>query len=166
MEHRLGGFYSFSREIERHGLRPGTRVRSVGAGARRTNRSPRRSTSRRGRRSWRWPASASPTTSPLVTETSYLPTSRFPGLKDVDFTRRRLYDVLTDDYGMRPVRARETFEAVLMDGEEAGLLGGIGGDAALRVERVTFDADGRIIEFCRSTLRADRYRYSVELGEP
>ena len=30
MEHRLGGFYTFSREIERHGRTPGTRVRSVG----------------------------------------------------------------------------------------------------------------------------------------
>src|SRR6266436_9501289 len=25
-EHTIGGFYSFSREIERHGLQPGTRV--------------------------------------------------------------------------------------------------------------------------------------------
>jgi GntR family transcriptional regulator len=164
MEHRLGGFYSFSREIERHGLRPGTRVRSVrilpaddqvAAALDVAEGTPVVALAR----------IRLADDQPLVTETSYLPSSRFPGLKDVDFTRRRLYDVLTDDYGTRPVRARETFEAVLMDGEEAGLLGGSGGDAALRVERVTFDSDGRIIEFCRSTLRADRYRYSVELGD-
>ena len=29
MEHRLGGFYSYSQEIERHGMKPGTRVRSL-----------------------------------------------------------------------------------------------------------------------------------------
>ena len=38
------------------------------------------------------------------------------------------------------------------------------GNAALQVDRVTFDADGVIIEYCRSILRADRYLYSVELG--
>jgi DNA-binding GntR family transcriptional regulator len=51
-----------------------------------------------------------------------------------------------------------------MTPKEADELGGQPGSPALRVERTTFDAEGRVIEYCRSTLRADRYHYSVELG--
>lgn len=164
MEHRLGGFYTFSREIERHGRTPGTRVGSlrlepadahvaavlgIEVGA---------------------PVVALGRTrladeDPIVTETSYLPAARFPGLEQVDFGQVRLYDTLTSRYGVQPVRARETFEPVLLGPDEARALGGHRGDPALRVERTTYDAEGSVIEYCRSTLRADRYRYSVELGD-
>jgi GntR family transcriptional regulator len=164
MEHRLGGFYSYSLEIERHGMRPGTRVRGLAIEA-------------AGQR-----VAAVLEIDPgdpvvalarvrladddaLVTETSYLPAERFPGLEAVDFSRRSLYDTLTTRYGVRPVRARETFEPVLMTKAEARELGGTPGGPALRVERTTYDGDGNVIEYCRSTLRADRYRYSVELGD-
>ena len=43
----------------------------------------------------------------IVTETSYLPADRFPGLEGLDFSRRSLYDTLTEAFGVRPVRARE-----------------------------------------------------------
>lgn len=164
LEHRLGGFYSFSREIERHGRRPGTRVRSLGIEA-------------------AGPAVAeglglpagTPVVAlsrvrladdqPIVTETSYLPVSRFPGLERVDFSLAGLYDTLTSAFGVRPARARETFVPVLLDADGAEILGGQPGDPVLAVERTTYDADGVIIEFCQSVLRADRYRYSVELGD-
>lgn len=164
IEHRLGGFYSFSREIERHGRTPGTRVRSLriepadahvasilGLG-------PDEPVVALGR-------TRLADDDPIVTETSYLPAARFPGLEKVDFGRARLYDTLTSRYGVRPTRARETFEPVLMDADEAHVLGARRGDPALRVERTTYDAEGTVIEYCRSTLRADRYRYSVELGD-
>jgi GntR family transcriptional regulator len=163
-EHTIGGFYSFSREIERHGLEPRTRVLGLGVE----------------------PADdvvsavlgiqpAMPVVAlrrlrlagddPLVVETSYLPAARFPGLEAVDFGRVRLYDTLTETYGCRPTRARETFEPVLVTADEADLLGQRRGEPALRVERIAFDQDDAPIEFCRSTVRGDRYRYSVELRD-
>lgn len=163
-EHTIGGFYSFSREIERHGLEPRTRVLGLGVE----------------------PADdvvsavlgirpAMPVVAlrrlrlagddPLVVETSYLPAARFPGLEAVDFGRVRLYDTLTETYGCRPTRARETFEPVLVTADEADLLGQRRGEPALHVERVAFDQDDAPIEFCRSTVRGDRYRYSVELRD-
>ena len=163
MEHRLGGFYSYSREIERHGMRPGTRVRSLRvepADARvaaMLEIEPGDDVVALGR-------IRLANDEPLVSETSYLPAERFAGLERIDFSRRSLYDTLTADFGVRPVRARETFEPVLMTTDEADGLGGQAGSPALRVERTTFDAEGRVIEYCRSTLRADRYHYSVELG--
>jgi GntR family transcriptional regulator len=102
---------------------------------------------------------------PLVVETSHLPASRFPGLEVVDFSSVRLYDTLLNQYGCRPTRARETFEPILLTADEAALLDQRRGEPALRVERTAFDQDDQPIEFCRSTVRGDRYRYSVELRD-
>jgi GntR family transcriptional regulator len=163
-EHTIGGFYSFSREIERHGLKPGTKVlelrkepaaevvaEALGVPA---------GTAVVALRRLRL---AGP--DPLVVETSHLPAARFPGLETVDFSGVRLYDILMNAYGCRPTRARETFEPVLLTADEADLLGQRRGEPALRVERIAFDQDDRPIEFCRSTVRGDRYRYSVELRD-
>ena len=163
-EHTIGGFYSFSREIERHGLVPGTRVLGLGvepadeavALALGVGQGTPVVALRRLRLAG---------DDPLVVETSYLPAARFPGLERVDFGQVRLYDTLTNAYGCRPTRARETFEPVLVTADEAALLGQRRGEPALRVERVAFDQDDAPIEFCRSTVRGDRYRYSVELRD-
>ena len=164
LEHRLGGFYSYSREIERHGMKPGTRVRGL-----RVEEADERVAAALGlaigTRVVALRRIRLADEDPIVTETSYLPAARFPGLEGEDFTRRGLYDTLTTRYGVRPARARETFEPALMDEDVADVLGGDTGTPALRVERTTFDAEGEVIEFCQSTLRADRYHYSVELGD-
>jgi GntR family transcriptional regulator len=163
-EHTIGGFYSFSREIERHGLKPGTRV--LGLGVEPADDSIAAALGI---------AAGTPVVAlrrlrlagddPLVVETSYLPAERFPGLESVDFGRARLYDTLTEVYGCRPTRARETFEPVLVTADEAAVLGQRRGEPALRVERIAFDEDELPIEFCISTVRGDRYRYSVELRD-
>ncbi len=163
-EHTIGGFYSFSREIERHGLQPGTTVLEL-----RTEPAPddvaealdvAPGTAMVSLRRLRLAGQ-----DPLVVETSYLPARRFPGLETVDFSTVRLYDTLMHRYGCRPTRARETFEPVLLTADEAALLDQRRGEPALRVERTAFDQDDLPIEFCRSTVRGDRYRYSVELRD-
>jgi GntR family transcriptional regulator len=163
-EHTIGGFYSFSREIERHGLVPGTTVldlRTQPAGddvAEALDIDPGTAVVALRRLRLAGP-------DPLVVETSHLPAARFPGLETVDFSSVRLYDTLMNAYGCRPTRARETFEPILLTADEAALLDQRRGEPALRVERVAFDQDDVPIEFCRSTVRGDRYRYSVELRD-
>lgn len=163
-EHLLGGFYSFSKEIESHGLQPVTRVlglwteRADGATATALHLTP--GVPVVALRRLRLAGD-----DPLVVETSCLPAARFTGLESVDFSKERLYDTLTRKYGARPSRARETFEPVLLSAEEAILLDQRLGEPALRVERTAFDQDNAPIEFCRSTVRSDRYRYSVELRD-
>jgi GntR family transcriptional regulator len=163
-EHTIGGFYSFSREIERHGLQPGTRVLDLRTEpadeAAATALDKPVGTAVVALRRLRLAGDE-----PLVVETSYLPAQRFPGLEKVDFSAVRLYDTLTTVYGCRPTRARESFEPVLPTAAEADLLGQPRHQPALRVERVAFDQDDEPIEFCRSTVRGDRYRYSVELRD-
>lgn len=164
LEHRLGGFYTFSREIERHGMRPGTRVRALGLQvasvvvAEGLGLAPGTSVVALSR-------VRLADDEPIVSETSYLPAARFRGLEEVDFSEVSLYETLTTAYGVRPVRARETFVPVLLGPADADVLGGEAGDPVLSVERTTYDLDGVIIEFCQSILRADRYRYSVELRD-
>jgi GntR family transcriptional regulator len=164
LEHHLGGFYTFSREIERHGMRPGTLVRSlelivadedVAAELELARGAPVVALSR----------VRLADDQAIVSETSYLPAERFPGLDRTDLSDASLYETLTSSYGVRPARARETFVPVLLAVAEADVLGGEAGDPVLRVERTTYDSDGVIIEYCRSILRADRYRYSVELRD-
>jgi GntR family transcriptional regulator len=163
-EHTIGGFYSFSREIERHGLQPGTKVLDL-----RTQPAADLVADALGVPvgtevvALRRLRLAGP--DPLVVETSHLPASRFPGLELVDFGSVRLYDTLLHSYGCRPTRARETFEPVLLSADEAALLDQRRGEPALRVDRIAFDQDDLPIEFCRSTVRGDRYRYSVELRD-
>jgi GntR family transcriptional regulator len=163
-EHTIGGFYSFSREIERHGLQPGTKVldlRTIPAvDVVAESLSVPVGTKVVALRRLRL---AGP--DPLVVETSHLPATRFPGLETVDFSQVRLYDTLMNRYGCRPTRARETFEPILLTADEAALLDQRRGEPALRVERIAYDQDDIPIEFCRSTVRGDRYRYSVELRD-
>jgi len=163
-EHTIGGFYSFSREIERHGLRPATTVLDL-----RTQPAADLVAEALG-----IPVGTAVVAlrrlrlageEPLVVETSHLPAARFPGLETVDFTQVRLYDTLMRGYGCRPTRARETFEPILLTADEAALLDQRRGEPALRVDRTAFDQDDVPIEFCRSTVRGDRYRYSVELRD-
>ena len=164
LEHALGGFYTFSREIERHGMVPGTRVLDI-----RVEPADEHVAGELGL------AVGEPVVAlsrirladddPLVSETSYLPSGRFPGLEHIDFGRLKLYETLTARYGVRPVRAREVFEPVLLSKAAAALLDREPGDPALRVDRTAYDADGAIVEYCQSTVRGDRYRYSVELRD-
>jgi GntR family transcriptional regulator, N-acetylglucosamine utilization regulator len=163
-EHTIGGFYSFSREIERHGLKPGTRVLELRTEAAAADIAQALAippgTELVALRRIRLAGS-----DPLVVETSHLPAARFPGLETVDFNRVRLYDTLLTRYRCRPTRARESFEPILLTAGEAVLLDQQPGRPALRVERIAFDQDDIPIEFCRSTVRGDRYRYSVELRD-
>lgn len=165
VDHALGGFYTFSREIERHGMKPGTQVLSVAVEAA-SERVAAALGVAPGSRVVALTRLRLADDQPVVTETSWLPAARFPGLERFDFDKVRLYDTLVTRYGVRPVRAREAFEPVLLTSAEADQLDRRRGDPALRVERTAYDADGDIVEYCRSTVRSDRYRYSVELREP
>jgi GntR family transcriptional regulator len=94
-EHTIGGFYSFSREIEAHGLTPGTKVLDL-----RLQPAPDDVADALGIVvgttvvALRRLRMAGP--DPLVVETSDLPAARFSGLERVDFSSVRLYDTLID----------------------------------------------------------------------
>jgi GntR family transcriptional regulator, N-acetylglucosamine utilization regulator len=68
--------------------------------------------------------------------------------------------------GIRLVDAEQLIEAANASAEHARLLGCRRGSALLKVERVTFSAQGRAIEHVIALYRSDRYVYRIRLGAP
>jgi GntR family transcriptional regulator len=96
---------------------------------------------------------------PLAIELAVVP-HRF--LPDPSVVGTSLYDAL-GVLGVRPVRALQYLRAVALAGDEAHLLGLARGSPALFIERVSYLADGRTVEYTRSHYRGDSYDFVAEL---
>jgi GntR family transcriptional regulator len=96
---------------------------------------------------------------PLAIERASLPLTVLP---DPMLVETSLYAVL-QARGLRPVRAVQRISAANVGGRDAELLGVAPGMAGLRIERIGYDASGRVVEFTRSLYRGDAYDFAVEL---
>lgn len=96
---------------------------------------------------------------PLAIERASLSTAILPDPAAVDTS---LYAVLADR-GLRPVRAVQRISAANLSARDADLLGVAEGAAGLRIERVSYLASGRVVEFTRSLYRGDAYDFAAEL---
>jgi GntR family transcriptional regulator len=99
---------------------------------------------------------------PLLLEQVHLPAEQYPGLLASDLEHGSLYRILTDRYGTKIARARETFEPVLLHSREAELLGVKARQPALLIEGIAYSHDGIPVEFAHTYMRGDRTRYYVE----
>lgn len=101
---------------------------------------------------------------PMALETSYVRRVLCPGLEEEDLNDRSLYKTLNERYGIQLGKAHQTLEAKLADEFESQVLGIPVGRPVLHIERLTFLEDETTpVEYVRSTYRADRYRFYVEL---
>lgn len=73
-----------------------------------------------------------------------------------------LYAALAEK-GLRPVRAIQRISAALLEDGDAELLGVPPGSPSLNIERISYLASGKVIEFTRSRYRADAYDFVAEL---
>ena len=73
-----------------------------------------------------------------------------------------LYTAL-EQRGCRPVRAVQRISAYNIKEPDAALLGVPPGVAGLSIERVSYLASGRVVEFTRSLYRGDAYDFVAEL---
>ena len=96
---------------------------------------------------------------PLAIERASLAASVLP---DPDAVANSLYAKL-DETGNRPVRAIQRIAAVNLGKNDAELLDVAPGAASLRIERTSYLASGRIVEFTRSIYRGDAYDFVAEL---
>jgi GntR family transcriptional regulator len=104
------------------------------------------------------------TNQPMGIQASHIPSALVPGIEGYkERLEGSLYRLLEDVYRIRFVRAVETFEPVLLDGEQARLLEAEGARLAFHVQRISYDAQGRAVEYVESYMRGDRYRYTMEL---
>jgi len=96
---------------------------------------------------------------PMAIERASLPLDMLP---NPILVTSSLYEVLEAD-GHRPVRATQKITAINLDQQNADLLEVEPGVAGLRIERISYLTDGRIVEFTRSIYRGDAYDFVAEL---
>lgn len=96
---------------------------------------------------------------PLAIERAALPTGVLPDPRAVTHS---LYLTLAER-GLRPVRAVQRISAANLGPRDAELLEVPAGAAGLRIERVSYLASGRVVEFTRSLYRGDAYDFAAEL---
>jgi GntR family transcriptional regulator len=97
---------------------------------------------------------------PLAIELAAIP-HRF--LDDPNCVGVSLYDAL-EVRGFRPVRALQRLHATAVSADDAKHLEVPPGSPALFIERVSYLADGRTVEFTRSVYRGDAYDFVAELS--
>jgi len=99
---------------------------------------------------------------PLAIERASLPAAVLP---DPAAVGASLYAVLAER-GLRPVRAVQRISAASLGAADAGLLEVAPGAATLRIERISYLASGRVVEFTRSLYRGDAYDFAAEMRIP
>ncbi|KSV80876.1 GntR family transcriptional regulator [Sinorhizobium sp. Sb3] len=83
-------------------------------------------------------------------------------LPDPQAVTSSLYSAL-DKTRSRPVRAVQRISACNIKDPDASMLGVAVGSAGLSIERVSYLASGRVVEFTRSLYRGDAYDFVAEL---
>ncbi len=96
---------------------------------------------------------------PMAVERAALPAHLLPNPEEV---KDSLYAYLQSK-GLRPVRALQRLRSVAASRQEAELLGIRVDEPVLYIERLSYLADGSVLEFTRSHYRGDRYDFVAEL---
>ncbi|HTV69717.1 MAG TPA: GntR family transcriptional regulator [Rhizobiaceae bacterium] len=99
---------------------------------------------------------------PLAIERASLSASVLP---DPNAVESSLYTAL-EKTGHRPVRAVQRISAANLGEADAKLLDVPVGSAGLNIERISYLASGKVIEFTRSVYRGDTYDFVAELRIP
>jgi GntR family transcriptional regulator len=100
---------------------------------------------------------------PMGVQTAYIPARLVPRIGDIEFSRSSLYDVLSGHYNLAPSSAHETHFAFAVGGDDAALLRLDVGAPVMGTELIARLADGRVLEYVRSVMRADRYKIVLDL---
>lgn len=100
---------------------------------------------------------------PLVMEVAYIPVALAAGLDPQRLEYASIYDEIERLYGLRVSHARETIRPTILSQRLANHLATRKGRPAFLVERLSF-SDVCPIEWQESTVRGDRFLYSVDLN--
>ncbi len=101
---------------------------------------------------------------PIVIEHSQFPADLFPDLLDCRLDGS-LYELLAENYGQRPHRARESLEPFVAGVREAEALEVDEGAPLMLVERTAYSRTGQPLEYARDLFRGDRTKVVVWTSE-
>ena len=103
---------------------------------------------------------------PVMLESYTIPALRFAGLDHYDLENRSIYEVVETEYGVTIVSARQSFEPVIANDFEAGLLGVRVGAPLMLETRVSLDKNHCPVEYGKDRYRGDRFRFVTEAAAP
>jgi len=101
---------------------------------------------------------------PMCVEESFLIHRYLPGILQHDLANNSLREIKQAEYGIRWSRARQTIQAVPAPADIARLLGVRASTPLLYFERVTHSQDAVAMEYLKIYYRADRYIIHSELA--
>jgi GntR family transcriptional regulator len=96
---------------------------------------------------------------PFSVETIALADALFPGLSQLDSVPNTLYDMFQRSYGILVGRADDKLTAIPASKNDAAVLGVPEGTPLLQIDRITYDLDGRPIEWRVSRCHLDGMHY-------
>jgi GntR family transcriptional regulator len=100
---------------------------------------------------------------PVSVDESYLPLDVGTGLRSKDLETRDIFLIIENDLSTPLGRANLAIEATTAGRDLARLLDVPAGAPVLRIERLTFSAAGRPIDFEYLFYRSDRFRYELSI---
>ncbi|WP_282920035.1 GntR family transcriptional regulator [Ignavigranum ruoffiae] len=98
---------------------------------------------------------------PMLLEETYLPDHIFSDLTQKDLEDHSLYQLMKDRYQIFIQNAKEEFQAAMIENKAAKYLQVPDKDPALIILRQTFDNNNRVIEYTKSTARADKFVFKT-----
>jgi GntR family transcriptional regulator len=100
---------------------------------------------------------------PVIVETSYIPKKIAPGIGGLNLGKLSIYNILENEYNKKIAYAREYLDPSVTDEYYSKLLKVRKGTPVFITERITYTIDEKPIEYRISTIRSDKFRFSVEL---
>jgi len=100
---------------------------------------------------------------PMVLVTSYLPYQKCRKIAEEDLSNRSLYAFLRDCCGLVIARGRRRIDAIVANEVEAEHFQVQRGFPLLRMESVSYSADGEPIEYFHGLFRTDRASFVVDV---
>lgn len=97
---------------------------------------------------------------PLIYETINLNYKLVDGIETKELADKKLYDILTEEYGIKMTHGKELFYPCKLDLNEAKNLGLKENDLGMKVERIVYQGKD-VVEYTTSTVRGDRFVYTT-----
>ena len=100
---------------------------------------------------------------PVILLHNYVLIRHCPGIEQIDFTARRLFEALEENYALKLERGHRLFQALDANEETAALLEIEEGAAVMYMSQVTYLSDSQPIEYSDIWLRGSSFRLSAAL---
>jgi len=100
---------------------------------------------------------------PISLDVTYVPVAIGERLVREDLPRRDIFVILENDYGIALGNADLQIESMVADADLAPLLNVMQGTPILKIERLTYTAEGRPLDFEYLHYRGDAFQYRMQL---